>query len=278
YWAEATLPNQQIRFLFGPVVVNGTPGTTVSLTLQQRVPNAAPLGSYVFRMVVGAYPGTLYDDDSFPVSVVAGAALATHPLRSRSAVTGPASAHRGGETPRAASVGRRAAPSRVVNPSDVPAAVARRIAATPDAWLAWDEQGAILEAGLVQDLRVPGDETARRERRVPDRDGADRARSGFSAMAPSHATGLPTDVTLDAPFPNPAAGRMTLRFGLPDAGVVRMTVYNALGRRVARLIAGTRDAGWHEAVLDGRHLPRGVYSVRLEAGSRVLTCRATLLR
>jgi hypothetical protein len=58
-----------------------------------------------------------------------------------------------------------------------------------------------------------------------------------------------------------------LRYGLPVSSVVRLEVYDVLGREVARLVEGEQAAGWHEVVFDGSLLPSGVYLYRLEAGT-----------
>ena len=107
-------------------------------------------------------------------------------------------------------------------------------------------------------------------------------RVGETAESPAPASasvlGLPTEVTLDAPYPNPAGARVTLAYGLPEPGGVRVEAFDALGRRVAVLADGPREAGWHQATLDATGLPAGVYLVRLAAAGRVLTQRLTLAR
>ncbi len=78
--------------------------------------------------------------------------------------------------------------------------------------------------------------------------------------------------------PNPTRGRATLRFSLGADGPVRLTVYDALGREVARLADGPMVAGTHAATFEAQQLPAGVYLVRLQAGDRVETQRLTLIR
>lgn len=93
---------------------------------------------------------------------------------------------------------------------------------------------------------------------------------------------LPREVTLVSPYPNPARGAVTFRWGLPAPGGVDLRVYDLLGREVARLGDGAEAAsGWHET----RWVPdvaAGVYVVRLqtEAAGRVetRTRRLTVLR
>jgi hypothetical protein len=71
--------------------------------------------------------------------------------------------------------------------------------------------------------------------------------------------------------PNPAGSRARLVFELAGARPVRLAVYDVRGMRVRTLVAGTRGAGRHEAVWDGRDergspVASGLYWVRLEAG------------
>ncbi|HLT47339.1 MAG TPA: T9SS type A sorting domain-containing protein, partial [Rubricoccaceae bacterium] len=95
---------------------------------------------------------------------------------------------------------------------------------------------------------------------------------------PSRPEGLPSSYALHAAAPNPFAGRTTLRYDLPEAAPVRLVVYDLLGREVAVLVDGEREAGTHAAVLDGRGFAAGVYVVRMTAGGRDFTQRLTLVR
>ena len=78
--------------------------------------------------------------------------------------------------------------------------------------------------------------------------------------------------------PNPSRSGTALRVALPEAGPVRLAVYDALGREVARLVDGPLGAGPHEVRLGAGRLPAGVYVVRLDAGALTRTRTVTLLR
>ncbi len=84
-------------------------------------------------------------------------------------------------------------------------------------------------------------------------------------------------IALAPPAPSPATGAVVLEYVLDDAGLVRLELYDALGRRTALLAAGAAPAGTHRAILDAASLPPGVYVVRLLAGgdavARLLTVR-----
>ncbi len=79
-------------------------------------------------------------------------------------------------------------------------------------------------------------------------------------------------------YPNPFRSHATLSYTLPEAGPVRVTVYDVLGREVAVLHDGATPAGEAEVTLAAAELPAGVYLVRFEAGRRVETQRVTVVR
>ncbi len=78
--------------------------------------------------------------------------------------------------------------------------------------------------------------------------------------------------------PNPVRGSAQVAFSLAEASEVRLTVYDALGREVARLVDGTTlAAGRHGVTLDARGLQAGVYVLRMEAGGTVATQRLVVV-
>ena len=81
-----------------------------------------------------------------------------------------------------------------------------------------------------------------------------------------------------AAWPNPAAGAAEVRFTLDAAGPARLSVYDALGREVAVLADGEREAGPHTARLDTAGLAPGVYLVRLATGGAEATTQLTVVR
>ncbi len=87
------------------------------------------------------------------------------------------------------------------------------------------------------------------------------------------AASVPEAFVLEAVYPNPFNPQTTIRFSVPEASVVKLVVYDVLGREVRVLVDGTREAGTHEVVFEAGNLPSGTYLVRLvtPAGSFVQT-------
>jgi hypothetical protein len=60
--------------------------------------------------------------------------------------------------------------------------------------------------------------------------------------------------------------------------VVRLSVYDILGREVTVLVDERRDAGVHEVTFDAAGLSSGVYFYRLQAGDFGQSRRLVLLK
>jgi hypothetical protein len=88
---------------------------------------------------------------------------------------------------------------------------------------------------------------------------------------------VPNEVTLTS-YPNPMRKQATLEYTLPETKEVQLTVYDVLGRRVATLEQGRKEAGRHETLLDGTGLSSGVYFGRLRVGDQTRTHKITVVR
>jgi len=78
---------------------------------------------------------------------------------------------------------------------------------------------------------------------------------------------FPSAFQLYPNYPNPFNPATNIRFDLPETIHVRLTVYDMLGREIARLADGILPAGEHQSKWDARSNPSGVYIIRLEAGA-----------
>jgi hypothetical protein len=89
---------------------------------------------------------------------------------------------------------------------------------------------------------------------------------------------LPSTLTLQAVWPNPARARTSIAYQLPQAARVEAEVFDLMGRRVRTFGAAARAAGPNLLAWDGRDDRRdavaaGIYLVRIRAAGAEVTAR-----
>ncbi len=89
---------------------------------------------------------------------------------------------------------------------------------------------------------------------------------------------LPDHFALSQNYPNPFNPATEIAFALPENARVRLTVYDVLGREVARLVDGELPAGYHRVTFEGSRLATGMYFYRMEAGSFVQVKQMILVK
>jgi hypothetical protein len=97
---------------------------------------------------------------------------------------------------------------------------------------------------------------------------------------------LPKEFRLEQNFPNPFNPSTVVSYQLPaPSGVegpvvstVRLVVYDLLGREVAVLMNGRKDAGIHQVIFNASGLATGTYFYRLETAGFVQTRKMILMR
>jgi len=84
---------------------------------------------------------------------------------------------------------------------------------------------------------------------------------------------LPAVSGLERAAPNPGRGRTVIRFAVArdEKGPVHLAIFDVRGRRVAALVEGPVEPGWHEVSWSGRdvagkRVAAGVYFLRFQAG------------
>jgi hypothetical protein len=78
--------------------------------------------------------------------------------------------------------------------------------------------------------------------------------------------------------PNPFNPSTTIEYSLPVDAHVRLTVFDARGRKAAVLADGHRPAGTHRVTWNAVGLPSGIYFYRITAGAFTATRKMCLLR
>jgi hypothetical protein len=90
--------------------------------------------------------------------------------------------------------------------------------------------------------------------------------------------GMPSEWQLSQNYPNPFNPSTTIEYGVPEAGLVQLKVFDLLGREVATLVNERQNAGSYRATFDAAGLPSGLYVYQLRSGSFVQSLRMMLVK
>jgi len=77
---------------------------------------------------------------------------------------------------------------------------------------------------------------------------------------------IPSEFVLHQNFPNPFNPVTTIKFSIPEISFVKISIYDVLGKEVARLVNENRNPGTHELNWDAAIFSSGVYFYELRAG------------
>ena len=89
---------------------------------------------------------------------------------------------------------------------------------------------------------------------------------------------VPKEYSLSQNYPNPFNPNTTIYFALPKREFVTLKVYDILGREVAILVSGYKEAGFYQINFVANGLASGVYFYRIQAGSFVEVRKMLLIR
>ena len=88
----------------------------------------------------------------------------------------------------------------------------------------------------------------------------------------------PSKYSLFQNYPNPFNPSTTIEFSIPVSGLVKLTVFDILGRKVNTLVNENLAAGSYKFIFDARELPSGAYFYRIEATNFAQTKKMLLLK
>ena len=77
---------------------------------------------------------------------------------------------------------------------------------------------------------------------------------------------IPNEFVLFQNFPNPFNPTTTIKFSIPQKGLVKLVVYDMLGKEVATLVNDEQTAGNYEVTFDASKLTTGVYFYKITSG------------
>lgn len=87
-----------------------------------------------------------------------------------------------------------------------------------------------------------------------------------------------SEFSLAQNYPNPFNPTTIIQYQLPRDGVVKITVFDALGREIQTVVNEFKSSGSYSVEFNAGTLPSGVYFYRLEAGSFASTKKLILMK
>lgn len=104
---------------------------------------------------------------------------------------------------------------------------------------------------------------------------------GLPTETPTHVSEsklLPEKLTLHQNYPNPFNPTTTIKYTLPSAGAVKITIYNSLGQIVQTLIDAVQQPGIHKINWNAASNSSGMYLYRLQTEQGYRTQTMILLK
>jgi hypothetical protein len=89
---------------------------------------------------------------------------------------------------------------------------------------------------------------------------------------------IPDEYSLAQNHPNPFNPATKIKYGMPEAGLVTISVYDVLGNEVAILVNERMEAGRYEVTMNASSLSSGVYIYHMRVNDFIDTKKMILLR
>ncbi len=89
---------------------------------------------------------------------------------------------------------------------------------------------------------------------------------------------LPEAFELHANYPNPFNARTMINYSLDEPGMVTISVYDILGRKIENVMSGYQEAGYHSLTWDAGSMSSGIYFYHITSGDNSQTRRMTLIK
>jgi|GEM_PF-600085 len=100
----------------------------------------------------------------------------------------------------------------------------------------------------------------------------------YSGSVDHGETLAPQDFNLEQNYPNPFNPSTQIAFNLKKQGMIKLAVFDVLGREVATLVNRTMDAGNHKVTFMADELPSGVYFYKLTSGDASQVRKMVLMK
>ena len=84
-------------------------------------------------------------------------------------------------------------------------------------------------------------------------------------------TSVPVDISLSQNYPNPFNPTTNIKYSIPKSCIVKINVYDALGKLVTTLINDNKSARTYEVEFNGGNLTTGIYFYQLSTPEFIAT-------
>jgi hypothetical protein len=89
---------------------------------------------------------------------------------------------------------------------------------------------------------------------------------------------IPNKFSLEQNYPNPFNPTTNIKFAIPSTGLVKLVIFDILGREVETLVNEVKVAGNYTVDFNASALSSGVYFYRIEAGNFTMTKKMLLVK
>ncbi len=89
---------------------------------------------------------------------------------------------------------------------------------------------------------------------------------------------VPQSYSLEQNYPNPFNPNTTIRFSIPEPGIVQIKVFDLLGKEIKTLLNEYKQTGSYEVDFEAGDLPGGIYLYRMKSSGYLVTKKMLLLK
>ncbi len=89
---------------------------------------------------------------------------------------------------------------------------------------------------------------------------------------------IPSSFEVFQNYPNPFNPSTTIKYSVPQAAIVKVSVYDILGREILNLVNEEKLPGNYEVKFDGANLSSGIYFYRMQAGEYMIVKKMSLIK
>ncbi|MBN2570856.1 MAG: T9SS type A sorting domain-containing protein [Ignavibacteriales bacterium] len=90
--------------------------------------------------------------------------------------------------------------------------------------------------------------------------------------------GIPLEYSLEQNYPNPFNPTTTIKYQIPEAGLVSLKIFDMLGKEIEEIVNQFQPAGTYSFNFDANNLASGIYFYKIEANNFVSVKKMILIK